>query len=353
MRVNKNLWQKTSVRLSLAVMLLTACASPPATTVSPTSSLEVATDTLVPSATFTPLPTQTETPTLVSTPDIWEIQKCPKAPNVIGTDYGWIWNYTGDIEGRGEVDMLLNFTENNEIQGFAFDIEQVIEYRMSGCVEGRLFIIWLQQEDTVKAVIQGEFPETDPRGHYSASSELSSDVITGSLIEKGKSESFPIYLHLSSGTAGTMDHRFELAGAYVDKVILNASHEFLAAIANDDRAQVVEMVRFPVDCYIRGEWKKMETSEMFLANYDDIFGDGFKERLAITFPNYLMAQAGLFLGTISQFIYGGGGINFDEHGKVTEIYNRQKPINSVQSTCFPPPADTPVPPLKKPPCSSH
>ena len=65
----------------------------------------------------------------------------------------------------------------------------------------------------------------------------------------------------------------------------------------------------------------MRTPEMFLTYYNSIFGDGFKERLFITLPNYLMANAGNFVGTISQLIYGGGGLAFDEQGRVIAIFN--------------------------------
>jgi hypothetical protein len=68
----------------------------------------------------------------------------------------------------------------------------------------------------------------------------------------------------------------------------------------------------------------MRTPEVFLTYYNSIFGDGFRERLGVTFPNYLMANAGNFVGTITQFVYGGGGLAFDEHGKVIAIFNWQE-----------------------------
>jgi hypothetical protein len=272
-------------------------------------------------ATPIPSPTQTEKPTLIPTPDIWEIQKCHKSSDVLEIEPDWIWEYTGDIDGHGKIEMLLNFTEANQILGFAFDFQNLREYQVSGCVEERVFTLWLRQENNVDAVVRGEFPTTDPRGNYSPSSLLSSDVMTGSLLEKSSLESFPVYLRLSSGTFGTMEHRFQLAGIEDDDLILNASQQFITAVTNNDRTQVIEMLRFPVEIWMNGARVYMKNSETFLAYYNAIFGDGFKERLAITFPNYLRANAGNFVGTISQSIYGGGGIVFDESGKVIAIYN--------------------------------
>jgi len=266
-------------------------------------------------------PTQTKRPTLVPTPNIWEIQQCRKAPNVLEIEPDWIWQYKGDIAEHGRIEMLLNFTEDNQILGFAFDFQNVREYQVFGCLEERIFTLWLHQENQVDAVIQGEFPTTDPRGNYSSSTVLTSDLMTGSLLERDNLESFQVYLRISSGTYGTMKHRFQLAGTEDDNLILDASQQFISAVANNDKTQVVEMLHFPVEIWMNGARAEMRTPEVFLTYYNSIFGDGFRERLAVTFPNYLMANAGNFVGTITQFIYGGGGLAFDEHGKVIAIFN--------------------------------
>jgi hypothetical protein len=67
---------------------------------------------------------------------------------------------------------------------------------------------------------------------------------------------------------------------------------------------------------------------MFLKSYPAIFGNGFKERLAITFPNYLIAYAGKNSDVISLSVYGGGEIGFDAEGRVTWIVNQQDEIST-------------------------
>jgi hypothetical protein len=344
----KNLIKKTTSCLFLAAVWLVACtaSAAPATTPIPPSATK--TNTPAPTITSTPIPTQTTTPihtvtptatptplpTFTPTPDIWEIQKCHKAPSVIDPSSAFIWIYTGDLEGQGQIDMLLNFTESNEIQGFAFDFEQVREYQVSGCVEQRSFTMWLQQNGVVVAMIQGEFPEIDPRDHYSGA--LSFDVITGLLAEKGNSENHSLYLHLSSGQGGTMERRFHLEGVQDDQIILNASQQFLSAIVQDDRQQVVELLQFPIEVFFKGERKVLPTPEDFLLYYNAIFGDGFKERLAITFPNYILAQGGNW-GGIYLYVYGGGSIGFDMQGKVFAIYNREDPTPTAVASSTPKP----------------
>lgn len=332
-----NLLRKNATCLSFVAMLLAACTPMPVVSATPITGLTVETATPAPTITYNPLstvpttlhPTQTTTlvhpPTLTATPNLWTIHRCLKVPSIFEPwDYGLIWTYTGDIEGRGDVDMLLNFTKDNEILGFVFDFGQLQEYQVEGCVESRTFTMWLKQEGIVKTIIQGEFPETDPRGFLDSSGTLSFDVIIGLLTEKNNPERLPIYLQLLSGDAGTMKSRFEIANVEDDMVILNASRQFLAAVGKEDRDRVVEMLHFPIETWFRGERKIFQTPEAFLAQYDAIFGDGFKERLELTFPNYLTAFTGNSYG-IALTVYGGGGINFNEYGQVTAIYNWEKP----------------------------
>jgi len=320
---SRNLFNIKVAHLFLGVVWLAGCNPSFAPTSLPSSELFVKSPlpTLSITPSYKPAPTQTEKPTIIPEPDIWKIPKCKKTPGVIEIEFDWIWEYIGDIDGNKKIGMLLNFTDDNQILGFAFDYQNVREYQVKGCIEERLFTLWLQKENSVDMLIQGEFPTTDPRGNYSSSSLLSFDVMTGSMIEKNNLESLPIYLRLSSGTYGTMEHRFQLAGTKDDSIILNASWQFINAVVNNDRALVIEMLHFPVEVWMNGARTEMKTPEKFLTYYNAIFGNGFKERLIITFPNYLRANAGNFAGTISQSIYGGGGLVFDEYGKVTAIYN--------------------------------
>ena len=273
--------------------------------------------------------TETNTPTASLVPtkenlqqNIWNIQKCQKLPSVIPDgEHVRIEQYVGDIKGRGEMNMLLNFTQDNEIEGFAFDFKQVQEYRVNGCIDGRVFTMWLQQEDAVETVIKGEFPETDPRGHFS-STELTFEVMTGSLEEKDNLGSLQVYFRLEGNVAGTMDQRFPLTGLDDDKIILDAVRHLRDAITRDDHDQVVELIRFPLE-FIKDtdDPKEILSAEAFLAQYDIIFDEAFRERITNAFPNYLWGNAGNFAGTVSHIIYDGGLILFDEQGKVIAIYN--------------------------------
>lgn len=215
--------------------------------------------------------------------------------------------------------MLLEFTLQNEILGFYFDLEQAQEYQVRGCIEERSITMWLYQGDAVDAVIQGEFPVIDPRNPLS--SEPTIDVMVGLLVEKNTSEVSAVYLRLAGGTAGTMQNRFRIAGVSDDRIILNASQQFLAAIAGDDRSRVTEMIDFPLEFRKdNGDLETIQSPEAFLAQYDSIFDAAFKLRLERTSPNYLRAQAGNFIGLIGLSVNGGGGIVFDDQGKVVAIY---------------------------------
>jgi hypothetical protein len=302
----------------LFLTLLSACIPSSAPIKSPdfipTAITELPRSTITPS----PFPTQTERPSITPTPDTWKINECRKVLSIVDSHFtDFIWNYTGNIEGRGRVDMLLDFTKNNEIRGFIFDFGLVHEYKVNGCIEDRSFTMWLQGKDRVEAVIQGEFPSTDPRGTYSIG------AIKGLLVERNHSKSSAIYLSISFGAGKNMEHRFQLNRTKDDTLILNAAKHFLDAVASDNRAMVLEALQFPVTCEIKRERKEFKTPAAFLSYYNAIFGDGFKERLAITFPNYIIDYPGK-VGGIGLSVYGGGAIFFDVNGKIIGIYNQKE-----------------------------
>ena len=129
MRSFKQCFERTLVWIILATTLISACtsSSPTRPTLTPGSTITLDTPkptsshTISPTLTLTPFPTLTTMPTLTTTPDMWKIQKCRVAPSVIEEiEFEWIWEYIGEITGRGEVDMLLNFTKRNENSGILF-----------------------------------------------------------------------------------------------------------------------------------------------------------------------------------------------------------------------------------------
>lgn len=312
------------------ILFLFACASPISPSGVPTSLISKSATPTEVSSTQTTLPQLTETPFFIATSDVWTIQKCRRVSSVV-SDHSMIWTYTGDIEKYGQVDMLLSFSKNNEIKGFLFDFGRMREYRATGCVEDRTVKIWLQRGDLVDAIILGEFPATDPRGYYPPNKKLSFPIITGILKDKNGTENLDIYLRTGIANGGTMEHRFELEGVQDDELILNASKKFIAAIAKDDRDMVVNMLQFPIECEIGDKRQTFQTAGAFMSAYDTIFGDGFKERLAMAFPNYLIAYSGN-IGGIGLELYGGGGVVFNGQGRVVGIYNWQKPPSTPTPT---------------------
>ena len=149
----RNLFKINTTWLFCGVVWLVACSPLSIFSSTPRPESPVKPPTPALTATPIPFPTQTKTATLMPTPDLWEIQKCHKAPHVLKIEADWIWQYTGDIDRNRKVEMILNFTEDNQILGFAFDYQNVREYQVSGCLEERQFTLWLQQENSLVATI--------------------------------------------------------------------------------------------------------------------------------------------------------------------------------------------------------
>ncbi len=351
----KRFLHQTAFLLFLAWIII-ACTITPISSSLPTSAVVLAeqsptsilTQILSPTLIGTITPIQIATPAPSATQDAWKIQHCIFTSSITESMEGnWLWEYNGDQAESGNVMVQLNFTTNNEILGFYFDLGQVREYKIRGCIAERYFIMWLftKDENNIEARIEGEFPKADPRSQNPSDKILQEKIITGILTSKTSERTYAVYLKLESGISGTLNHRFQIAGVKDDDLILNASKNFLTAVANDEREHVTQMLRFPLEVYKQnGIGIEIQTSKSFLTQYEEIINDDLKERLAKTIPGNMQAYAGNHLGEIGLNITGGGVINFDENGKVQGIFD-WKPTVIITSALTPsttPDASTPT-----------
>jgi len=187
------------------------------------------------------------------------------------------------------------------------------EMKVSGCLEkGRDFVLYVYKDDSVLAVIHGQFPETDPKGGYNGS-KLDREIIIGIWEDNLTSENSSIYLRLEYGVS-TLDNQYEVAGAQDDQLIDKAAQELLGAVASEDKESVAQMIEYPIWADIDGERKQVMNQDEFLINYDKIFTDEFKAILAGTRPHHMFANwEGIMLGR--------GDIWFNSNGKVVAINN--------------------------------
>jgi hypothetical protein len=189
------------------------------------------------------------------------------------------------------------------------------EMKVSGCLEkGRDFTLNIHGADeSVSAVVHGQFPEIDPQGG-SQGDTLRGEVLIGIWEDNSTTTSFQIYLRYHHANVGTLDHEYEIAGAKNDEIIDKAAQDLLSAVATDDRESVAHLMAYPIMAVVDGKRKEITSPEEFLLNYEKIFTKEFKSLLAETRLHHLDAKwEGIMLG------YGDIWLNAD--GKVVVINN--------------------------------
>lgn len=295
-------------------LLLISCSSIPLES--------IATLTAVPPNTITPSPSAT--PRLSPTPTEMPIGKtrCEESEQATGRGFvteGLVFTYFGNTNANDEpIGIALAYSGSN-IEGRFFYTDQYKdksdEMKVSGCLEkGRDFTLNIYgTDDTVSAVVHGQFPETDPRGAYQGDT-LHGEVLIGMWEDHSATTSFEIYLRYNHANAGTLDHEYEMAGAKDDEIIDKAAQDLLSAVAKDDKESVARLMAYPIVAVLDGERKQITNKEEFVLNYEKIFTDEFKAILAQARPHHLDAKwEGIMLGY--------GDIWFNADGKVVVINN--------------------------------
>lgn len=279
-------------------------------------------------ASLTPIPPNTLTPSLTatlrppSTPTEMrsEIVKCEELGHTttgIFFNEGVVITYFGTMgENNQSIGMTLAYSGPN-VEGRFFYPDKYKdksdETKVRGCLQkGRNFTLYAYHDDSVLAVMHGQFPETDPKGSWE--DKLVGEVIIGIWEDKLATKTSSIYLSYDHGNSGTLDHQYEIAGVKDDQIIDKAAQELLSAVAREDKESVAQMMEYPIVAVIDGERKEVMNQDEFLLNYEKIFTDEFKVILADTRPHHLDAKwEGVMLGS--------GDIWFNAEGKVFVINN--------------------------------
>ena len=230
-------------------------------------------------------------------------------------DGDWLNTYVGSIDKENiDLGMTLIYSENF-IEGLFFYIDKPDEMKIEGCLEkNRDFTLYLYDGNGERtAVIHGEFPEIDPLGGFNGS-KLAREVIVGTWVDELTAEQQSIYLRLDHAIGGTLEHKYEVAGATDDEIIDKAAQDFLNAVASNNKEFVAGMIEYPIYATVGGTQTEIKNQDEFIAYYENIFTNEFKAKLAKTRPKHMFAKwSGIMLGQ--------GEIWFNAHGKVIAINN--------------------------------
>lgn len=232
------------------------------------------------------------------------------------SDPNWLRNYDGTIgDGDGyRVRMTLVFYEER-VSGSYFYASQLRDIPLQGAIENGADITLdeLDAQGKVTARFEGKFAERDPRGKFT-SSKLECEVIVGSWQRLGSSSRLPVYFSMNSGTGGTLENRYAVAGASDDALIHQNAYRFWNAVKQGDKKTVASLISYPIKVGLSSGSKSLRGPSDLIANYDAIFSPRYREAILNALPRNMFARdQGIMLGR--------GEVWFGPDGKVISLNN--------------------------------
>jgi len=284
-------------------------------------SLPTATDTTRPTTRFptstpTPKPTAIHAHTYTATPLPGARPACTQVAHFTTChSERMLYTYTGSIDDKYPIGMTLVYN-GLEVEGVYFYTRYLVDIKLAGCLEsGRLITLRVfDANGNLSEIFHGEFPKVDPRGSYCGSGELQRDVILGTWENVKTSQSLPFYVRFAHATGGSLQNRYQIAGALDDEVVEKGAQQFLRAVAADDKARVAGMVGFPIWVNIDGQRRQLTSPDALIDQYDKVFTPAFKTSLEQAVPHNMFNNwQGIMLRS--------GEIWFNDYGTVIAINN--------------------------------
>jgi hypothetical protein len=201
-----------------------------------------------------------------------------------------------------------------EISGLYFYSTQLKDIRLAGHVSDgrRIDLDELDVAGKVTARFEAEFPEHDPRGTFRGT--LHCEVMVGSWHRVDEAQKLPVYLSLDDGTAGTIGHRYAVAGAQDDGLIHGNAFRFWHAVTTGDKTTVASLIAYPIKVHVAGKLKRILTSDELMSQYDAIFSPAYRKAISEAMPRNMFARdQGIMLGR--------GEVWFGADGRVIALNN--------------------------------
>ncbi|HVK56026.1 MAG TPA: hypothetical protein VM532_13480 [Burkholderiales bacterium] len=227
---------------------------------------------------------------------------CPKSLKG-GTswfDSSTLVTYDGNIGHVLAVRLTLTFN-NDSLSGKYFYVKTLRDIRVKGAVLGdRSFTLEeYDKNGLVVARFKGTFPEEDPKASYGEGNKLQCEVMIGVWEQISPKRSFPFYLKLNYAISGTLDDRYASAMAKPNNdeaSIERLAQRFLTAVHTNDRKQVAAVVHYPFSAYRPGKGPYViKNRKEFLANYDEIISEQYKEDLKRAIPKHMFMDKHNFI----------------------------------------------------------
>lgn len=203
-------------------------------------------------------------------------------------------DYEGSIGDALRIGMTLSIT-GRRITGGYFYVRYLKDLRLEGRIDeaGRFILKEFDPNGQQTGVFVGAFC---PRDSENASdTRLVLDEITGSWSRPDGTGAVPFRLsHISTLFRPPGKGRYWMAGFDNDDEVEGFAREFRKALLADNRARVVEMVRYPLTVFLHHEKSKEGTviadKAELLKKYDRIFDAGYRRAMEDAIPHNMFAK---------------------------------------------------------------
>ena len=219
--------------------------------------------------------------------------------------------YRGNI-GNSPVRAALLLTRN-DVQGrYAYRVSTT-DILLSGKLDPsgkNLLLTEFDASGHSKATFIGVFSDSDP--NFANGSKLNCEVVIGKWNSGERTLDFRF--SMDSLTYSSLDHLYQPAGADNDDAVNRGAAAFRAAVINNRRDAVAQMISYPVYTKVAGNRTKIANAVTLLAQYDAIFTAAYRASIATAIPRLMFARdQGVMLGS--------GEVWFDPKGRVIALNN--------------------------------
>lgn len=215
---------------------------------------------------------------------------CPDKTNML-------WNYEGSIAGKFPIMLTLSMGRD-KIEGEYFYVSQLKDIALRG--ELREPQLRLEELDAAGRVT----------AHFDGTVDRDCEKFEGTWRKVGAGEGMPFQVKLTSGVGGTLDSRY---GG--DEALIHRNAErFWQAVKRRDKKTVAALVVYPVKVSVNGRPVKVRNAADFIAAYDDIFSNAYRNAIAEAVPHNMFSKNGMAM-------LGRGEVWFNGQGKVAALNN--------------------------------
>ena len=214
-----------------------------------------------------------------------------------GDQPNWLWNYEGVIGKNYRALLTLKF-DSGKVDGEYLYVSRLKDIALRGDLAGSaLRLEELGPDGAVTAFFEGTV-------------DRDCEKFEGNWQKTGGTEKLPFQFKLINGVSGKLDDRY---GGNEDVIHANVLR-FWEAVKAGRKQTVAGLIVYPIRVSVNGRPVKLRNAKQFVAQYDAIFSNRYRNAIAEAVPRNMFSKSG-------QIMLGRGEVWFNKEGKVFALNN--------------------------------